>query len=373
MERCSAIVLAGGKASRLGGSDKAALEVGGKPIFQRVLDALRPVADQIVVVGHLAQALDTPGVERADDVMAGGGTLVAIYSGLLAARNDVALVVGCDMPFLATSLLRRIAELSEGHDVAVPRVGSHLEALHAVYRRTCLPVMADAVRRGQLKIIDFYPQVAVRVVEEQELRAYDPDLSSFFNVNTPADLQRARSLAAGTGSHRLQEHAMPPIVSVVGRSDAGKTTFLEKLIPELKSRGVRVAVVKHDRHGFEMDRPGKDTWRLREAGADAVMISAPNQMALIRSHLKEELGLDEMAGLVGNVVDLVLTEGYKSGTKPKIEVSRRAVAEGELLCTAEELLAVVADGPRPVEVPQFGLDDAAAVAELLVRYLKEYR
>lgn len=163
---------------------------------------------------------------------------------------------------------------------------------------------------------------------------------------------------------------MPPIVSVVGRSDSGKTTFLEKLIPALKSLGIRVAVVKHDSHGFEMDRPGKDTWRLRQAGADAVMISAPNQMALIRSGMEREASLDELAALVGNQVDLVLTEGYKSGDKPKIEVSRQEISGGELLCSKEELLAVVADGPRPVDVPRFGLEDAAGVANLLVAYVK---
>jgi molybdopterin-guanine dinucleotide biosynthesis protein B len=164
---------------------------------------------------------------------------------------------------------------------------------------------------------------------------------------------------------------MPPIVSVVGRSDSGKTTFLEKLIPALKARGLRIAVVKHDSHGFEMDRPGKDTWRLRQAGADAVMISSPHQMALIRAGLDQELALDDLADLVGDSVDLVLTEGYKSGDKKKIEVSRKVVANGELLCGVEELLAVVADGPRPVKVPQFGLEDAAGVADLLVSYVKK--
>ncbi len=164
---------------------------------------------------------------------------------------------------------------------------------------------------------------------------------------------------------------MPPIVSVVGRSDSGKTTFLEKLIPELKKLGLRVAVVKHDRHGFEMDRPGKDTWRLRQAGADAVMISAPNQMALIRGGLSQELPLDELATLVSDAVDLVLTEGYKSGDKPKIEVSRKVIAEGELLCTDEELLAVVSDHTHNVSVPQFDLEDAEGVAALLADYLKQ--
>ncbi len=166
---------------------------------------------------------------------------------------------------------------------------------------------------------------------------------------------------------------MPPIISVVGRSDAGKTTFLEKLIPALKARGLRIAVVKHDSHGFEMDRPGKDTWRLRQAGADAVMISSPHQMALIRSGLEQEMALDALAELVDGSVDLVLTEGYKSGNKMKVEVSRRVVADGELLCGPEELLAVVSDGPRPVAVPLFDLEDAAGVADLLVSYVRRQR
>lgn len=166
---------------------------------------------------------------------------------------------------------------------------------------------------------------------------------------------------------------MPPIVSVVGRSDSGKTTFLEKLIPALKRRGIRIAVVKHDSHGFEMDRPGKDTWRLRQAGADAVMISAPNQMALIRSGLEKEETLDQLAAMVDGAVDLVLTEGYKSGDKPKVEVSRQVIMNGELLCQDDELIAVVADGPRPTKVPLYGLEDADAVADLLVDFVARSR
>ena len=195
MRSCSAIVLAGGRATRLGGINKASLEVGGTSLLDRVLGALEPLADQIVVVGRLAEGVERPGVEVASDAFPGGGTLVGIYSGLLAARNDLALVVGCDMPFLSTPLLERIAVLAEGHDLAVPRVGQHLEALHAAYRRSCLSAMRDAIERGQLKIIDIYPRLRVREVGEGEMRDLDPELRSFFNVNTPVDLELARSLA----------------------------------------------------------------------------------------------------------------------------------------------------------------------------------
>jgi molybdopterin-guanine dinucleotide biosynthesis protein B len=152
------------------------------------------------------------------------------------------------------------------------------------------------------------------------------------------------------------------IVSVVGKSGSGKTTFLEKLLPELKRRGYRVATVKHDVHGFDIDQPGKDTWRHAQAGAEAVVISSPRRFALIQ-RLDEEMPLDEIASYVRGV-DIIITEGYKRGDKPKIEISRRAKST-ELICAEEELIAVVTDQRFPLDVPHFGLEDVAGVADLL--------
>lgn len=155
---------------------------------------------------------------------------------------------------------------------------------------------------------------------------------------------------------------MIPIISVVGKSGVGKTTFLEKLIAELKQRGLRVAIVKHDVHGFEMDRPGKDSWRLAQAGSDSVVIAAPRKLALIK-RLEREMALGEIAALLTDV-DIILTEGYKRGDAPKIEVSRRERG-GELLCTPDELVAIVSDQTFDLDVPQFGLDDTGGLVDLL--------
>lgn len=159
-----------------------------------------------------------------------------------------------------------------------------------------------------------------------------------------------------------------PVISVVGKSGVGKTTALEKIIRELKRRGYRVGTVKHDTHGFEIDRPGKDSWRHAQAGSDAVVISSPHRVALIRQ-LEAEMPLDDIVPLMGEV-DLVLTEGYKRGDKPKIEVTRRARGT-ELLCGPEELIAILTDYPVEMPVPQFDLDDAAGVVNLLEKlYLR---
>ena len=154
-----------------------------------------------------------------------------------------------------------------------------------------------------------------------------------------------------------------PVVSVVGSSNVGKTTFIVKLIAELKRRGYRVGTIKHYRHEFEVDQPGKDSWRHAEAGSDVAVIAGPHKIALVQ-RLDEELPLHRILSLM-LPTDLVLTEGYKGADTPKIEVFRQAHSQG-LVAKRDELIALVTDEPFPeVAVPQFGLDDAAGVANLL--------
>lgn len=167
----------------------------------------------------------------------------------------------------------------------------------------------------------------------------------------------------------MSEAGPIPVVSFVGKSGVGKTTVLERVIREIKRRGYRVGTVKHDTHGFEMDKPGKDSWRHAQAGSDAVVVSGPHKMALIRT-VAEEMPLDELVPLMG-AVDLVITEGYKRGNKPKIEISRLERGAG-LLCEPEELVGVMADYPLDVPVPSFDLDDVTGIVDLLERlYLRK--
>jgi len=156
---------------------------------------------------------------------------------------------------------------------------------------------------------------------------------------------------------------MVPVVSVVGKSGSGKTTLLEKLISELTRRGRRVVTVKHDAHSFDIDHEGKDTWLHFQAGAWATLISSPAKFAMIH-RVEAELTLDDLVGRLDDGADIVLTEGYKSAAKPKIEVVR-AARSAEPVCTAEELLALATDMDTGLAVPTFHIDDHEGICDLI--------
>ena len=155
---------------------------------------------------------------------------------------------------------------------------------------------------------------------------------------------------------------MPPIVSIIGRSKSGKTTLIEKLIGELKSRGYHVATIKHTGEGIAFDEPGKDSWRHIEAGSEATILSSPSKLVLVKP-LTREITLDEVAYLLAEDCDIVLAEGFKKDTAPKIEVHRQA--GGAPLAGVKKLIAIVTDEQLETDIRQFALEDINAIANLL--------
>ena len=161
-----------------------------------------------------------------------------------------------------------------------------------------------------------------------------------------------------------------PIVSIVAKSCTGKTTLLEKLIAEMKERGYRVGAVKHDAHSFDIDHEGKDSWRLTRAGADTMLITSPDKLAMIKQYAKnQEPTLTETVAAYCDDVDIVLSEGFKKSATPKIEVYRRERSE-KLLCRDEEydqtLIAVASDSRLEIDVPLFDINDVRGLCDLIV-------
>ena len=159
-----------------------------------------------------------------------------------------------------------------------------------------------------------------------------------------------------------------PAVSFVAMSGTGKTTLLEKVIAELKQRGYRVGALKHDAHRFDIDHPGKDSYRLTAAGADTMVICSPEKLALVKRHAAAPPVEDLIAAYFSNV-DIVLTEGFRQSGLPTIEVHRR-YRDPVLLCRGKEddptLVAVASDEPLQLDVPVLDINDPAGVATFII-------
>ncbi len=156
---------------------------------------------------------------------------------------------------------------------------------------------------------------------------------------------------------------MIPILSIVGKSNTGKTTLAEKLIKELKGRGYRVAVIKHAARELDMDRPGTDSSRLAAAGADGVWVTSPRGLYAFRP-VERDLALEELLYSVGPGFDVILAEGFKESPMPRIEVHRKVIG-GELLSRAEQLVAVVSDEDLDVDAPLFSWEQMGELTDLI--------
>lgn len=197
----AAIILTGGKNQRLG-ENKALVTIGGKSLIERVIERLRPLTSQMIIVTS-QEKTDLPVPDDTEilvDLYPAKGPLVGIYTGLLAVRYSHSIVVACDMPFLSTELLSYMVELADDFDAVVPRLeGEMMEPLHAIYSRSCLGKMKAYLERSQFGVYPFLNTLHVRYVERSECQRLDPGLLSFFNINYQSDLDRANALAAQDG------------------------------------------------------------------------------------------------------------------------------------------------------------------------------
>jgi len=163
-----------------------------------------------------------------------------------------------------------------------------------------------------------------------------------------------------------KQRATPPIICIVGNSGSGKTTFIERLIPELKRRGLKVGTLKHDVHGFEMDKPGKDSWRHKQAGASTTIISSSQKIGIVMD-VNHDHKPDELLHLFSNI-DIILAEGYKRTDRPKLEIFRAEITKEPLSKEDKSLLAIVSDTTVDLDVPRFSTKDIKGVSDFLLDY-----
>jgi molybdopterin-guanine dinucleotide biosynthesis protein A len=194
VDNVTGIVLAGGASQRMG-RNKAFLELNGRSLIEVVIERMASVCAEVLVVAGDGQPYAGLGVPVVEDRFRGVGVLGGLHAGLEAAAYELALVVGCDMPFLKPDLLQAFVTWAEGFDVVVLRYGheGYVEPLHGAYRRTCLPAIETTIRSKRRRIVSFFSQVRVRYVTQDQVTPFDPNLYSFRNVNTPKEWETAQA------------------------------------------------------------------------------------------------------------------------------------------------------------------------------------
>ncbi|OFW61512.1 MAG: molybdopterin-guanine dinucleotide biosynthesis protein B, partial [Actinobacteria bacterium RBG_16_64_13] len=350
-DNVSLALLAGGQSTRMG-EDKAFAPFDGGTLLEWMRDRFAALFSNVFVVAREPSRFHGLGLPVVIDAFAEGGSAVGVYTAVLAAPTERVICLACDMPFVTPRFLRTLAERSKGFDVFVPRHGDYLQPLCAVYGKGTLDAYGEFIRSGRRRIFDIYPDLDTGYLEMDDGSHGDPE-GLFMNVNTPAELEAARQrVAAEEGGWRaalqpriqvFMDTCPYPIVSFIGKKKSGKTTVVIGVIKELRSRGYRVAALKHDTHGFEVDVPGTDSYRFREVGAEVVGISSPDKYVWLAT-TQEERSLADLVRQIREPVDVVITEGFKKQDAPKIEVSRRA-RSSELVSDADELMGIASDQP----------------------------
>jgi molybdopterin-guanine dinucleotide biosynthesis protein A len=192
----SLAIQAGGRSNRMG-EDKALKLFLGRPLIQRVVERLRPIADEVLITTNHPERYGFLGVRLVPDLIPGLGPLGGLYTALASATCPTLAVVACDLPFASAALLEQAARrlVEQDADIVIPRTAKGLEPLHAVYRRsTCLSVVRSAIERNQLKVIDWFPLVRLREQPPEEVIKVDPSGLTFWNINTPEDFIEAEKL-----------------------------------------------------------------------------------------------------------------------------------------------------------------------------------
>ncbi|HYK65342.1 MAG TPA: molybdenum cofactor guanylyltransferase [Patescibacteria group bacterium] len=201
-DEAGAIVLVGGRSSRMG-QPKAALDFGGVPLLTRIVIELKSRFDEIVIVAaprsESQPPIEIPGLKIVHDETAFGGPLDALRRGLDALEHENAFACACDLPLLSSKVAMRLVAMLDNFDAVIPEIAGLLQPLHAVYRKRCARAIQSLASTGEKRLLATARVINGRKVDEAELREIDPELHSFFNINTPDDYQRALKLAGCGG------------------------------------------------------------------------------------------------------------------------------------------------------------------------------
>ena len=362
------VILAGGKGRRMGGKEKGLINLLDRPLISYVLEKVSGKAAPIALnINTNFEKFKNFGYEILEDPFKGHlGPLVGILASLNWAKNikqKWVLTLPCDTPFLPQNLIESLLKVKNENpdlDLVVAKSRGFNHPVIALWKTDNNLILKKAIEEGIRKIDIFTSQLKTIHVNFDEIDKSKSD--PFTNLNSPKDLISAMQILG----------KLPPIFGLAGWSGSGKTTLCAKLIENFTKIGINVGTLKHAHHKFDIDKPGKDSYNLRKAGARPMIISSKERFALIQENdNEEEKSLFEMLEIFAksplNKCELILIEGYKNEFIKKLEVFRFSIGKPFLYPNDQNIFAIASDKKIEVPIPCLDINNISDICELLMK------
>ncbi|MGL4991401.1 MAG: molybdopterin-guanine dinucleotide biosynthesis protein B [Sarcina sp.] len=345
----SVVILSGGKNSRMNYKTKAFLNLGEKRFIDLILEKLEGFKDIYISCNDFKLYSEfTNRCTLISDDFKDIGPISGIYSALKNIDTNKLLVIAADMPFVEKKFIDSMCSIDFNSELLVANVGNNIEPLFAIYKKSAIKTIESFIANKDYKLKNIINSCK----------------SSYFYIDNSTCVKNINTVDEYLDVQKM--YKKPIVINIVAScSNSGKTTLIEGIIKELKKSNCIVSTIKHDVHGFDIDKKGKDTYKHRLAGADNVSISSKNRFALIKE-LKEEISLNEIINQNLNS-DYIIIEGYKHSNLRKIEVFRKGFSK-DIITPKENLIAIATDDfslDIDSDIPRISLNDYKSLVKLI--------
>jgi|TARA_B110000305_G_scaffold18748_1_gene17270 molybdenum cofactor guanylyltransferase/molybdopterin-guanine dinucleotide biosynthesis protein MobB len=362
------VILAGGKGRRMGGKDKALIPLLDRPLLSYVLESISGhVAPIALNINTNLDKFSEFGYEIIEDPIKGHlGPLAGILASLNWARQlnqKWVMTLPCDTPFLPKNIVKEMIKLKNKEldvDLVVAQSKGYNHPVIALWKSDLNLKLEKALNEGIRKIDIFTSSLKVAYVDFDKIN--NENFDPFTNLNSPLDLIKAQQILG----------KLPPFFGLAGWSGSGKTTLCTKLIENFTKIGITIGTLKHAHHKFELDKPGKDSFNLRKAGARPMIISSKERFAMIQENDEhDEKSLFQMIEMFSKdpiqKCDLIIVEGYKNEPIPKFEVYRPIIGKPELYKEDNNIFAIASDINIESSIPTFDLNNINSISDFIIQ------
>lgn len=358
------VILAGGQARRMGGVDKGLVSFNGQPLIHQALTSLKPQVEQLLInANRNSEQYQQFGFGVVEDVITGfQGPLAGMLSALEHATTDYILTVPCDCPSISHQLRQRMMEtlLATQSDIAVAFDGERMQPVFSLIPARLKSDLRNYLENGDRKIDLWFKQHKLALVD------FSDQVDQFINFNSPEDIDaEIQTIKSAV-----------PLLGFSAFSGTGKTSLLKQLLPRLKQLGYRVGVIKHAHHKFDIDIPGKDSYEIRKAGAEQMLIASSKLVALM--HTKQQESEPRLTELLPRLeqqqLDLILVEGFKQEAIPKIELHRPTLGKPLLYQDDDNIVAIASDETLTLtrDIKQLDLNDYDAIISFIQQHMTNW-